>query len=95
MSKDSRRTFPTFTHHHLRRAARPLAGFDCQRTADSWLAAELADELLTVEVKRWSSRKLEDRAQSRWSWLFEDIRQGLNASGWQANIDYHLHHITR
>lgn len=91
MSSSSRRNFPSFAHHHVRRAARPRLGFDCARVADSWLAAELADELLTTEVKKWSAAKLLNKAQSRWSWLFEDIRQGLNRSGWEANIDYHLH----
>jgi len=95
MSASSRRNFPSFTHYAARRKARPTGGFDCARVADSWLAAELADELMTQETKTWSGAKLVNRAQSLWSSLFEDIRQGLNESGWQANIDYYLHKCVR
>lgn len=79
--------FPTFMKLYARRtAAKERSGFDVMRTADCWLAAELADAQTELEVCNEDDVDW-DHVPARWAASFELIRKGLNCAGWRANLN--------
>lgn len=82
--------FPTFCQFHVRVNARPFMGYDVMRTADSWLAANLTDTMIHLEVKYSADEPDWKSVPARWQRLFRENWRHINSWGWRACIQQYV-----
>jgi hypothetical protein len=73
---------------HARVKARPDAGYDVMRTADTWLATNLADTMLYCECR--AGLEVDEKTPSHWYVTLRKIERDLASWGWRACINHYL-----